>query len=162
MKQLETIVRNTGQLNMVAWVVLGILPALLLLWGHKILNPTGDLFDPDCDVLGYLLLIPAAAIPLIGLLVSRRESAKYLKGTSASKTPWHLYLSIGVFQMFLIYVVYLIAFLASFRAGAFSCMVYFYTIALVWSAICWPRKRAYEKLQNRIGTPHPNVKGPRL
>ena len=72
-------------------------------------------------------------------------------GKSASKTPWHLFLSIKVFQMFMISIIYLLALVACLHAKNLLYMLYFYAIASAWWIVCWPRKGAFLKLQGELG-----------
>lgn len=146
----EKLLRNLTRLNLLAWVVLVLFPlAIFLVTWHFLGSAQGRPLSGRAGF-PYLPLVVALVIPAIGLLIVGREVRLYRAGKSVSKTPWHLFLSVSVFQMFMITIVYVAGVVWSFYTRALSHIVYFYGIALVWALVCWPRSHSYEMLKARI------------
>lgn len=149
MEQIAQLLRNSRRLNIFAWIVLVVVPAFFLLGLQQLLRWKEDLSHPGSEMVLYILLVLAIIVPACGLLIARIEKKRYRRGTSDAKTPWHLFLGFSVFQMFLIYIIYVLATIATI-SGSDSSYLIFYAIAIIWSLICWPRKRACEKLQEEM------------
>lgn len=147
---LEALLSSNRRLNVFAWLVYGVFP-LACLFGVKYLVSISKVQTPkEPNSLLFVLLAAGAVIPAIGMIITRHEIRKYRQGLSDSKEPWHLFLSISVFQMFMITISPAMGFIWSVFARNIQHYLYFLIITIVWSIICWPRKRAFDKLLSEL------------
>jgi hypothetical protein len=149
---LETLLSNARRLSIFTWLTQGIMTACLVAIAF-VVEFKGERSSVSADWQVYLLLALAAIVPLFGLIVAREAIVRYRKGISASKTPWHLFLSVSVFQMFMISIIYVLAVVSCLHARDFRYMLYFYAVAAVWWIFCWPRERAFQRLLRKLSLP---------
>jgi hypothetical protein len=136
-------------LKAASWLVYVVMPIVWLLAAQFLISG-GMSPKAGRELVLYLLLAVAIIEPATGLLITRIGIENYRKGKSPSKTPAHLFLSVSVFQMFMVQNIYFFGFIAFLLTDEFKHLLYFYPVGVAWSLVCWPRSEKYTRLLERL------------
>lgn len=137
--------------KLLAVILLIVAPVVYLLVTFIVKVP--EQLGGQIDIMLYILLIIAAAQPLVYPVIKRIQLSNFRASRTTKMTPEKLFLTLTIIRLALIESAFIYGIVVYFISGLKTPIIYFYLIGYVWAALGWPRRSQLERFVERANRP---------